>query len=145
MLFRKGKKIVIAGSSQWGARLAGQLSGKGYDVVVVDSRRDAFRKLPEDFNGNQVEGDVTDPKVLERCGAGKAVAFIAATQNDNVNLMVGQIARCLMEVEHVYVMLEDQQRQKIIGCSGIKTICPLEASAEECARLVGEACRKEAV
>lgn len=45
MLFRKGKKIVIAGSSQWGARLAGQLSGKGYDVVVVDSRRDAFRKL----------------------------------------------------------------------------------------------------
>ena len=41
MLFRKGKKIVIAGSSQWGARLAGQLSGKGYDVVVVDSRRDA--------------------------------------------------------------------------------------------------------
>ena len=43
MLFRKGKKIVIAGSSQWGARLAGQLSGKGYDVVVVDSRRDAFR------------------------------------------------------------------------------------------------------
>ena len=110
MLFRKGKKIVIAGSSQWGARLAGQL-----------------------------------PKVLERCGAGKAVAFIAATQNDNVNLMVGQIARCLMEVEHVYVMLEDQQRQKIIGGSGIKTICPLEASAEECARLVGEACRKEAV
>ena len=43
------------------------------------------------------------------------------------------------------MMLEDQQRQKIIGGSGIKTICPLEASAEECARLVGEACRKEAV
>ena len=145
MLFRKGKKIVIAGSSQWGARLAGQLSGKGYDVVVVDSRRDAFRKLPEDFNGNQVEGDVTDPKVLERCGAGKAVAFIAATQNDNVNLMVGQIARCLMEVEHVYVMLEDRQRQKIIGDSGITAVCPLESSAEEYARIVGEACRKEAV
>ena len=33
MLFRKGTQIVIAGSSQWGARLAGQLSGKGYDVV----------------------------------------------------------------------------------------------------------------
>lgn len=145
MLFHRGKKIVIAGSSHWGARLAGQLSGKGYDVVVVDSRRDSFSKLPEDFRGNQVEGDVTDPRVLEQCGAGKAVALVAATQNDNVNLMVGQIARCLMEVEHVYVTLEDQQRQKIIGGSGITAICPFESSAEEYARIVGEACRKEAV
>ena len=74
MLFRKGKKIVIAGSSQWGARLAGQLSGKGYDVVVVDSRRDAFRKLPEDFNGNQVEGYATPPfnwtPLTPRCWSG---------------------------------------------------------------------------
>lgn len=52
--------VPVNGGQGW----AGQLSGKGYDVVVVDSRRDAFRKLPEDFNGNQVEGDVTDPKVL---------------------------------------------------------------------------------
>lgn len=145
MFFHKGKTIVIAGSSQWGARLAGQLSGKGYNVVVVDNGKDSFRTLPEDFCGHQMEGDVTDPQVLKRCGAGKAAVVVAATQNDNVNLMVGQIARCLMDVKHVYVKLEDQRREKIIEQSGIKTICPFNSSVEEYARMVGEACQKEAV
>lgn len=145
MLFHKGKTIVIAGSSYWGAKLAGQLSGRGYRVVVVDSRRESFCKLPEDFSGYQMEGDVTDPQVLRRCGAGKAAALVAATQNDNVNLMVGQIARCLMDVKNVYVALEDQKRQRIIGDSGIKAICPHDSSVEEYARMVGDACRMEAV
>lgn len=145
MLFNQPKSIIVAGSGCWGASLAGRLSGKGHRVVVIDSRKEAFRKLPEDFTGNQIEGDVTDPVTLEKCGARNAAAFVAATQNDNINLLAAQIARCLLNVEHVYVKLEDQSKGRIIQGTDIKPICPQLKSVEDYARMVGADCRKEAV
>lgn len=145
MLFNKPKLIIVAGSGSWGASLAGRLSCKGNRVVVIDSQKEAFRKLPEDFTGNQIEGDVTDPVTLEQCGVRDAAAFVAATQNDNINLMAAQIAHCLLNVEHVYVKLEDQSKGRIIQGTDIKPICPHLKSVEDYAHMVGSDCRKEAV
>ncbi len=145
MLFNKPKSIIVVGSGYWGARLAGGLSNRGHRVVVIDSQKEAFCKLPEDFKGNQIEGDVTDPGTLEKCGVRNAAAFVAATQNDNVNLMVAQIARCLMNVENVYVKLEDQSKERIIQGTDIKPICPQLKSVEDYAHMVGADCQKEAV
>lgn len=145
MLFKKPKSIVVAGSDCWGAGLAGRLSCGGHRVVVIDSEREAFRRLPEDFTGNQIQGDVTDPGTLEKCGVRHAEAFVAATQNDNINLMAAQIARCLLHVEHVYVKLEDQSKERIIRGTDIKPICPHLKSVEDYAHMVCTDCHREAV
>ena len=92
MLFHKNKCIVIAGCGPLGAALAKSLYKKGPKVVVLDKDRESFRYLPDGFGGAEMEGDPTDPKVLKEAGIERAGMFIAATQDDNSNLLISQIA-----------------------------------------------------
>ena len=75
-------KVVIMGCGRVGSALAGMLSNEGHDVMVLDIRADAFRRLPPDFKGKRHTGNGIDQDVLARIGVGEADAFIAVTQGD---------------------------------------------------------------
>ena len=87
MFFHKTKTIIIAGASRFGAGLAGKLSGRNTRIVVIDLNEDAFRKLPDDFGGYQIVGDGTDEDLLKQAGIESAEVFIAATDDDNINIL----------------------------------------------------------
>ncbi|MBS6954066.1 MAG: NAD-binding protein [Enterocloster asparagiformis] len=67
-MWNRKKTIIIAGCSRFGAGLAGELSENGGDVIIIDKDDDAFRKLPPNFSGFQIVGNVTDPDLLEDAG-----------------------------------------------------------------------------
>ena len=71
-MWNRKKTIIIAGCSRFGAGLAGELSEHGDDVIIIDKDNDAFRKLPPNFSGFQIVGNVTDPDLLEDAGIGNA-------------------------------------------------------------------------
>ena len=75
-MWNRRKTVIIAGCSRFGASLAGEVSEHGNNVIVVEKDGGAFRKLPANFSGFQIVGNVLDPDVLEEAGIWKASVVV---------------------------------------------------------------------
>ncbi len=123
-------KVVIMGCGRVGAALAGMLSNDGHEVMVLDIRADAFRRLPPDFKGKRHTGNGIDQDVLARIGVGEADAFIAVTQGDNRNVMATQIAKHIFGVKRTLCRIYDPIREEMYKQLGLETISPTIVGAK---------------
>ena len=135
MLTMKREAILVAGCGRLGASLAGTLSRQGYDVMIVDKDADSFRKLPPNFSGFEIQGDVTDPTILIDAGIATAKMVAAVTDNDNVNCMVAQIASRLYDVSEVFARLTDTDKEHLLDGTNVRAIYPSRLSLAELQRL----------
>ncbi|RJP79769.1 MAG: TrkA family potassium uptake protein [Desulfobacteraceae bacterium] len=122
--------IVIVGCGRLGSYLANQLSRVGHSVVVIDANEETFDDLSPGFSGFRVVGDATQIAVLKEAKLKQADVLFATTHEDNVNLMVAQIARKLFNVAHVLARVFDPRREQVYDQLGIETICPTSVAAE---------------
>ena len=122
--------IVIVGCGRLGSHLADQLSREGNSVVVIDMKEAAFDNLSTDFSGFRVTGDATQMAVLREAKAPRADVLIAATHEDNVNLMAAQVAKKIFDVPLVLARVFDPRREKVFDRLGIETICPTSVAAD---------------
>lgn len=134
-MWNRKKAIIIAGCSRFGAGLAGELSENGDDVIIIDKDDDAFRKLPPNFSGFQIVGNATDPDLLEDAGIENASVVVAATDDDNINCMLAQMARRIYDVGEVFARLNDTDKEHLIGGLNIKAIYPARLSIEKFKKL----------
>lgn len=116
--------IVIVGCGRLGSFLANRLSRDGHSVVVIDSNGEKFENLSAEFSGFRIEGDATEPAVLKQAKIDKADAMIAATREDNINLMIAQIAKRIFLVPKVMARIFDLKREETFRKLGIETISP---------------------
>jgi len=122
--------VVIVGCGRLGAYVASHLSRAGHSVVVIDRNEAAFDDLSTDFSGFRVEGDATQVAVLKEAKLNRADVLFAATHEDNVNLMVAQVARKVFHVPHVLARVFDPRREEVFARLEIDTICPTSVAAE---------------
>ena len=122
---------VVVGCGRLGAGIADTLYGEGEDVVVVDKYKDSFRKLSSSFGGLSVEGNGMDLDILDSVELKRADTLIAVTDNDNVNIMISQLAKEVFNVRKVIARLSDPQRSCVYQDFGIETICPSVLSARQ--------------
>ncbi|MCE5326149.1 MAG: TrkA family potassium uptake protein [Planctomycetaceae bacterium] len=122
--------IIIIGCGRLGSHLANNLSRAGHAVVVVDSDEEAFGNLSAEFSGFRVQGDATELAVLKQAKADKADVVIATTRDDNVNLMVVQVARKVFSVARVLARVFDPSRKPIYRQLGIESICPTSMAGD---------------
>ena len=115
---------VVVGCGRLGAGIADTLYDEGEDVVVVDKDKDSFRKLSSSFGGLSVEGNGMDLDILDSVELKRADTLIAVTDNDNVNIMISQLAKEVFNVRKVIARLSDPQRSCVSQDFGIETICP---------------------
>jgi trk system potassium uptake protein TrkA len=123
--------FIIVGCGRLGANLANTLSEEGGNVLIIDINKEAFRKLSPSFGGLSVAGDGTDFDVLQEAQIDKANVLVVVTNNDNVNVMIAQIAREIFKVNRVIARLYDPERECVYREFGIDTICPAILSAKE--------------
>ena len=145
MLFHQSKGVMIVGCSPFGAALANTLYHKGHKVVVLDKDRESFRYLPEEFGGEQMEGDPTDPRVLVDAGIERAELMIAATRDDNSNLLISQIASSIFKVKRVYASLDDTSKSRLITDTPITPISLCSLSVDGCRHFADSISREVAV
>jgi len=117
-------KVVIMGCGRVGSSLAARLSEEGHDVTVLDTRPDAFRRLPSNFKGKKHIGNGIDQDVLARIGVGEADAFIAVTQGDNRNVLATQVAKHIFGVPRTLCRIYDPIREEMYRGLGLETISP---------------------
>ena len=116
--------IIIAGCRKIGSNLALMLSEENHDVVVIDSDPNNFEPLGTGFNGVTIAGMPIDEDVLRSAGIDRADALAAVTSDDNMNVMISQIARELFHVPKVITRLYDPARETVFERMGLTTICP---------------------
>lgn len=127
---------VIIGCGRLGANLANTLSEEGENVLILDQNKDSFRKLSSSFGGLAVEGDGTELETLKAADVQRADTVIAVTNNDNINIMIAQIAKECFSVKKVISRLFDPERECVYQELGIDTICPAVLSANEIDRIL---------
>ncbi len=126
---KTGLYIVVVGCGRLGAHLANQLSSEGHSVVAIDLSETAFLGLSADFSGFRIEGDATQTAVLREAKVHKADILIATTHDDNVNLMVAQVAKKVFNTPKVLARVFDPRRETAYAQLGIRTICPTSVAA----------------
>ncbi|MDD6033473.1 MAG: TrkA family potassium uptake protein [Oscillospiraceae bacterium] len=122
--------ILIVGCGRMGASLAGMLCREGHDVSVVDRHESSFSLLPEDYNGYTTVGVPIDQDVLRRAGIESCDAVAAVSPDDNVNIMVSQLAKRLFKVKTVIARIYDPARESVYSHFGLDTICPTNIAVD---------------
>ncbi|NMF83379.1 TrkA family potassium uptake protein [Nodosilinea sp. P-1105] len=126
----KSSYFVVVGCGRLGALLSSQLSSAGHSVVTIDIQDSAFRHLALEFSGFKVTGDATEMTVLRKANIERADCLLAVTDQDNLNLMVAQVAKIMFDVPVVMARVYNPMREAIYKDFGIATISPTQLSAQ---------------
>jgi trk system potassium uptake protein TrkA len=117
--------IVVAGGGKVGANLTRSLVKMGHEVTMIEQRRDRFEQLEHEFEHQVQNGDATELFVLERAGIGRPPDIvIAATGDDEDNIIICQLAREKYGVPKVVARVNDPRNQQHFDLLGIgPTVC----------------------
>jgi trk system potassium uptake protein len=85
--------VIIAGAGKVGRNLARELLSKEHEVTLIESSREHYLALEEEFEHAVQYGDATELWVLERSGIQRADLVIAVTGDDEDNMLVCQVAK----------------------------------------------------
>lgn len=123
--------FVIMGCGRVGVQLTGELARAGHSVAVVDKRKEAFDRLPPEFEAKKVVGLGFDREVLEEAGIKEADAFIAVSNGDNSNIVSARVAREHYRVPKVVARIYDPRRAEIYERLDIPTIASVRWAAKQ--------------
>lgn len=115
--------IIVVGCGKVGSNLAKELSLGNHDVVVIDSDPEKFTQLGSGFNGRTVIGVPIDEDILLQAGIEKADAVAAVSPDENMNIMVSQIAKEVFNVPRVIPRVYDPDRDIFFQELGLNTMC----------------------
>ncbi|GCF13816.1 potassium transporter [Haloarcula mannanilytica] len=93
-------QTLIVGAGRVGRELATRYESRGEEVALIDSDEDTVERVRADGH-RVVHGDATNANVLEEAGANRASVVVAATADDDVNLLVAQLATTRFDVDTV--------------------------------------------
>lgn len=127
--------ILVVGCGRVGANLVRQLDEAGHDVSVLDDEVDSLKRLSEfddySFTGVAVIGVPIDVDVLRQAGVETCDAVAAVTDNDNINIMVSQIARDIFHVKQVVTRVADPTRNRTFSEQfDLNTVCPTDLTVQ---------------
>jgi len=114
--------FIVVGCGRVGSELCYHLFKSGHNVVVVDSKKEAFNRLHPDFRGRTLEGEGLAESVLERAGIREADGLAAVTNSDTLNAVVAHTAREFYDVQVVVARNYDPNLRSIIEAFGLQTV-----------------------
>jgi len=88
-------KIVLIGAGDVGSYLCSVLSGKGFDVTVIDASEERAHSIDEQFNVRVFSGNGASARLLVDAGARDCDHFLAMTSDDKTNLIASSLAKSL--------------------------------------------------
>ncbi len=116
--------ILVIGCGKVGSRLAIALSKEGHDVSVVEKEESNIELLGDDFVGFKTVGIPIDLDVLKQAGIESCDAVAAVSRDDNINVMVSQVASQIFKVPKVLARIYDPKREDVFSHFGLHTVCP---------------------
>ena len=101
--------IIIAGSGKVGTTLALRLASEGYDITLIDNDQQVLGEVCEQCDAMGVQGNCASMPVLLQAGIGEADLLIAATNEDEVNLLCCTTAHGLNPKLHTIARIRNPE------------------------------------
>ena len=136
-------KALVIGCGRVGSSVALELDRLGWDVTAIDEKEDALHRLGENWSGGFVVGHGMDIEVLRQAGIEDADAVIVATDGDNTNLVIGQLAQKRFNIATTIVRVLDPARAALYKELGLWTVCPTSTAIETLTRAVNSSAARE--
>ncbi|MDC0215557.1 Trk system potassium transporter TrkA [Candidatus Pelagibacter sp.] len=91
--------IIICGAGRVGFTIAKLLSEQNHSITIIDQSSEDIQKIDEDLDVRAIVGKATYPTVLEKANAQDADMIIAVTKNDEINMLICQIAYSIFNIQ----------------------------------------------
>jgi NhaP-type Na+/H+ or K+/H+ antiporter/Trk K+ transport system NAD-binding subunit len=122
-------RVIVVGGGQVGRTLADRLEDRGENVVIVEVDEDAVETARN--QGHTVHiGDGTDTDVLRSAGADNCRILVAATGDDDANLLTAQLAKSKFDIETVMARANNPDNVEAFEDLGVRTISSAVATAQ---------------
>lgn len=121
--------IIVVGCGTLGSNLTKRFYEQGYEVSVVTNNPSDFEDL-SNLNILTVIGNASDEDVLIKAGIENCDAIVVVTRNDNINLMVSQMAKKIFSVDYIIARVYEPSRRELFREIGIQTISPNSMALE---------------
>ncbi|MFK7960747.1 MAG: Trk system potassium transporter TrkA [Phycisphaerales bacterium] len=131
--------IVICGAGEIGSHAAEILSTGSASITVIDTDAERLRRIEDDMDVATVLGNAAQADVLSMAGVAGADLLLAATDQDEVNLLCAAVGRQLgarRSVARVHrgAFFQHKKLDYTAGLGIDKLICPEFATAAAIAR-----------
>ena len=91
---KKPSDVIIVGGGRVGVHLIEKLNCPRYNITLIDDNSENLEALEEKYDDIRfIIGNATEKKTLEKAGIDTADIIVAATSVDEINLLIGIIAR----------------------------------------------------
>ena len=125
--------VLIVGAGRVGSAVAKAALTAGHEVSVLDEDPLSHERLDvggegtwEDRGGLFTVGTALEIDALLEAGIERADTFVAATDGDNTNIVIAQIAQRRFEVDRVISRVMDPARAAWYAGQGLETISPTQ-------------------
>jgi trk system potassium uptake protein TrkA len=119
---KRANYIIIAGGGRVGYSLAKALELSGRDIVIIDKDPQVCEKLSSELKALIICGDASDKKTLEEAKIKFADVFVAATGNDNENIVACELAKRVYKVPLVMARVDDVDKAGMLEGLGIDLV-----------------------
>ena len=100
--------IIICGAGRVGYTIAKLLSEQNHSITVIDQSSDDIQKINDSLDVKSIVGKATYPSVLEKANAKEADMIIAVTKNDEINMLICQIAYSVFNISKKIARIRSQ-------------------------------------
>ena len=100
--------IIICGAGRVGFTIAKQLSEQGHSITVIDQSSEDIQKINDSLDVKAIVGKATYPTILEKANASEADMIIAVTRNDEINMVICQIAFSIFNIPKKIARIRSQ-------------------------------------
>jgi len=80
--------IIVAGGGRVGFQTAEILADRGHDVTIIERDGRTVSDIADEWMATVIEGDATNPDIIEQAGIGRADVIAALTGESGLNLAV---------------------------------------------------------
>ena len=100
--------IIICGAGRVGFTIAKLLTEQNHSITVIDQSSEDIKKINDSLDVKAIVGKATFPSVLENANTKEADMIIAVTRNDEINMMICQIAYSIFKVPKKIARIRSQ-------------------------------------
>lgn len=111
--------LIIVGIKKFTPYLAQELVQKNFKVTVIDTDPLKCRELKTERSLRVLNGDATDPSILEEAGIKRSNILLALTGSDSINLEICKVAKKDFHTEKTLAWLDNPHNEDACQESGI--------------------------
>jgi len=118
--------VIIVGGGSVGYHLCKALLKEGHEVLVLDKDAAKCENFEDELGSVCVRGDGCEVATLAEAGVSRAEVFIAATDEDEDNLVACQVAKHKFGVPRTIARVNNPENEKIFRKLGVD--CPISVT-----------------